>query len=88
MEECIIKKDTITLLKNVGAPQYAINAVEMLAKPVEVIVAKHGRWYDTGFYDAHKSPIYQCSYCRREVADYYIKNHKYCLHCGAQMDGE
>ena len=46
----------------------------------------HGKWINSGTYDAHKQPIYMCSACNGEVADYYIKKHKYCLHCGARME--
>ena len=48
----------------------------------------HGRWIETDYFDAHKVPIYECSACFQEVADHYIKCHKYCLHCGAKMDAE
>ena len=54
----------------------------------DVASVVHGRWLDTGYYGHSKSPIYMCSNCRKEVEDYYIKNHKFCLHCGARMDGE
>lgn len=49
---------------------------------------KHGKWLETDYFDAHKIPIYKCSVCFKEVADHYIKCHKYCLHCGAKMDLE
>lgn len=49
---------------------------------------KHGKWLETDYFDAHKVPIYKCSVCFREVADHYIKCHKYCLHCGTKMDLE
>ena len=55
---------------------------------LEVEPVVHGRWLDTGYYGHSKSPIYMCSNCRKEVEDYYIKNHKFCLHCGARMDGD
>lgn len=55
---------------------------------VDAEPARHGRWLETDYFDAHKVPIYQCSNCFREVADHYIKCHKYCLHCGAKMDLE
>ena len=45
----------------------------------------HGRWYDEDCFDAHGSPIYRCSVCNKTVADNYISEHKYCLHCGAEM---
>ena len=45
-----------------------------------------GRWLDLDCFDAHKQPCYMCSNCRNEVADNYIKQHKYCLHCGAKME--
>ena len=91
MEECIIKKDTITLLKNVGAPQYAINAVEALAKPVEVEPAKHGKWII-------RDGRVECNKCGSflglilldsddEFKDI-IWRQNYCYYCGAQMDGE
>lgn len=44
MEEYIVKKDTIDLLKNIGAPQYAINAVDVLVKPVEFVPLRHAYW--------------------------------------------
>ena len=47
----------------------------------------HGRWLDTDSLDAHYTPIYKCSQCWKDVADHYIKEHKFCLHCGARMDG-
>ena len=53
---------------------------------IEVQEVRHGKWFFTDFYDSHKNPIYQCSVCMKEVADHYIDNHKYCLHCGAKMD--
>lgn len=48
---------------------------------------RHGRWYEEDSTDAYGSPIYRCSHCNRTVADNYISLHKYCLHCGARMDG-
>ena len=83
MEECIIKKDTITLLKNVGAPQYAINAVDMLAKPVELVPLRHAYW--------EKMPSNgiggtgRCSNCKSSIYGYHTM--KYCPDCGALMDG-
>ncbi len=47
----------------------------------------HGCWIDTDKFDNFKTPIYQCSVCIKEVADNYIHLHKYCLHCGAKLDG-
>lgn len=47
-----------------------------------------GQWIDTETFDCHKLPIYQCSVCKKEVADYHINLHKYCLHCGTKMDGK
>lgn len=46
---------------------------------------RYGHWIDLDAYDIHHVPIYMCSDCFKEVADIYIKNHKYCLHCGAKM---
>lgn len=51
-------------------------------KPVQ-----HGKWIDTDTFDFHCVHIYQCSNCGKEVADDYIDNHKFCLHCGADMSG-
>ena len=53
----------------------------------DVDEVRHGRWLVTDSFDHHKTPIYQCSVCRKEVADNYINMHKHCLHCGAKMDG-
>ena len=53
----------------------------------DVASVVHGRWLDTDTFDFHCVHIYQCSNCRREVTDDYIDNHKFCLHCGAKMDG-
>lgn len=68
---------------------YAI-AKDLIRKaPVaDVAPVKHGRWLDTESLDAHYQPIYKCSECWKEVADYYIDNHKFCLHCGTRMDKE
>lgn len=66
---------------------YAI-AKDLIRKaPVaDVAPVKHGRWLDMDVLDAHYQPVYKCSVCGKEVADYYIDNHKYCLHCGTKMD--
>lgn len=48
----------------------------------------HGVWVFTDFYDRHHTPIFECSHYNKEVADYFIEKHNYCLHCGAKMDGE
>lgn len=53
----------------------------------DIVSVVHGRWYDEDSFDAHGSPIYRCSVCNKTVADNYISEHKYCLHCGALMDG-
>ena len=53
----------------------------------DVESVRHGRWIDMGVFDAHYQPVYQCSECNKQVADNYISCHKYCLHCGARMDG-
>lgn len=58
------------------------NAPAADVKPVQ-----HGKWIDTDTFDFHCVHIYQCSNCSKEVADNYIDNHKFCLHCGAKMDG-
>lgn len=44
-----------------------------------------GEWIKTGNFDQHYQPIYECSHCHREVADYFIAKHLFCLHCGADM---
>lgn len=54
----------------------------------DVVEVRHGRWLNTDSLDAHYSPIYKCSECWKDVADHYVGNHKYCLHCGARMDGK
>ena len=60
-------------------------AIEALSQPER----PKGRWIETGYYDNHYNPIYECSVCRENVADYRIHAHKFCLHCGADMrDGE
>ena len=56
-------------------------------KTIETEPVRHGRWLETDYFDAHKTPIYQCSVCWKEVADNYITLHNFCLHCGAKMDG-
>ena len=58
------------------------------APAADVAPVAHGRWLDTDTFDHHCVHIYQCSNCRKEVADDYIDNHKFCLHCGAKMEGD
>ena len=58
-----------------------------LIQAANVAEVRHGYWINTGTFDNHYTPIYQCSECWKEVADNYISNHKYCLHCGTKMDG-
>lgn len=52
----------------------------------DVQKVRHAKWVFTDMYDAHHIPIYECTNCHKEVADVFIKNHLYCLHCGAKMD--
>ena len=83
MEEYIVKKDTIDLLKNIGAPQYAINAVDVLAKPVEFVPLRHAYWEkmpSNGIGGTGK-----CSECGKSIYGYIAM--KYCPNCGAKMDG-
>ena len=54
----------------------------------DVAPVRHGKWIETGYYSRSKNPIYLCSVCHKEVEDRFIKNHKFCLHCGAKMDLE
>ena len=61
------------------------NIMNIPAADVAPVV--HGRWYDEDSFDFHGSPIYRCSVCNKTVADNYISFHKFCLHCGARMDG-
>lgn len=69
---------------NHSMPHHALKGLSAAdVKPV-----RHGRWLDMDTLDAHRQPIYQCSECRKEVADYYIDKHKFCLHCGTKMDKE
>lgn len=56
------------------------------APAADVEPVRHGKWIDTDTFDFHCVHIYQCSNCGKEVADDYISNHKFCLHCGAEMD--
>ncbi len=65
--------------------RYALSFAQTLST-ADVAEVKHGRWLDTGSFDHHYTPIYQCSVCLKEVADGYIYLHKSCLHCGAMMD--
>lgn len=68
---------------------YAIAKDLIRNAPVaDVAPVKHGVWYEEEGTDAYGSPIYRCSHCNRTVADYYISQHKFCLHCGAYMDKE
>ena len=53
----------------------------------DVVPVTHGEWIDTDCFDSHYQPIYECSHCHKQVADNYISYHKYCLHCGAKMNG-
>ena len=57
------------------------------APTADVAPVIHGRWYDEDSFDFHGSHIYRCSVCNKTVADDYISFHKFCLHCGAKMDG-
>lgn len=61
--------------------------------PTDVKPVVRGRWYDEDSFrltqqegGLHYSPIYRCSVCNKTVADYHISEHKYCLHCGAEME--
>ena len=82
MEEYIVKKDTIDLLKNIGAPQYAINAVDMFAEPVEFVPLRYAYWEkmpSNGIGGTGK-----CSECGKSIYGYMAM--KYCPNCGALMN--
>ena len=73
--------------------KFGHDAVEILSEiyaleSVDVAPVRHGKWIETGYYSCFKNPIYLCSACHKEVEDRYIKNHEFCLHCGAKMDLE
>lgn len=90
MSKEYIKRETIvTFLENMAASRYLIQCFESKEKfpAADVAPVVHGRWFDEDSFDAHSSPIYRCSVCNRTVADNYISCHKFCLHCGARMDG-
>ena len=54
----------------------------------DVVEVKHGKWVDTDCSGYLHNPIYECSVCHKQVEDYYIHKHNFCLHCGARMDGD
>lgn len=85
MAEYIEREAAKHVLEKAGAPAYAIHALD-LVKTSNVAPVVQGRWLDTGCYGESKNPIFVCSECRRGVEDYFIKNHKFCLHCGARME--
>lgn len=92
LEEIKIKANTLHNFRSLYTDQSARvldGLVEDIAKipTADVAPVKHGEWLDTDTFDFHCIHIYQCSNCRREVADDYISCHKFCLHCGAIMDG-
>ena len=68
--------------------EYSVEDCPYYIPAADVDEVRHGFWIDTDRFDSFKTPIYQCSKCWKEVADNYIKYHKYCLHCGTEMDGE
>ena len=72
-----------------GCDHMAVRVTNIMNIPAaDVVEVRHGKWLITDGFDYHKTPIYQCSVCNKEVADYYIELHKHCLHCGAKMDGK
>ena len=75
--------DEISKIHKVNAFNHYIKTLPT----ADVYEEVHGHWVNTDSFDHFKTPIYQCSVCVREVADNYIHLHKYCLHCGAKMDG-
>lgn len=88
MKEYIERDAAVAFLENMAASRYLIQCFENKEKfPIaDVEPVRHGRWLDMDSFDAHYQPIYQCSECRKQVADNYISYHKYCLHCGTKMD--
>jgi lipocalin len=94
MKEYICKEDLINYInEGLNTSKFGHDGVEIMAEieftpPADVVEVVHGKWIETGKFDAHYSPIYQCSACYKEVADNYISCHKHCLHCGAKMDKE
>lgn len=88
-KEYIERAAAVAFLENMAASRYLIQSFENKEKfpAVDVVPVRHGKWLDEGSFDAHYQPIYRCSECNKTVADYYISCHKFCLHCGALMDG-
>ena len=85
-----ITEDFLNANKNkLGYPSNKAPVYHMLKTltAADVTPVVHGRWYDENSFDFHGSPIYRCSVCNKTVADNYISFHKFCLHCGAKMDG-
>ena len=89
-KEYIERGTVVAFLENMAASRYLIQCFENKEKfpAADVEPVRHGRWLDEDSFDAHYQPIYRCSECNKTVADNYISFHKYCLHCGARMDGE
>ena len=82
MTNAFIPQDMDTCRAHALAKKLIANAPSADVAPVV-----HGRWLDEDSFDFHGSLIYRCSVCNGTVADNYISCHKFCLHCGAQMDG-
>lgn len=64
---------------------FAISVISAEVTPADVRPVVRAEWIETGYFDLYHQPIYECSHCHREVADNFIANHLFCLHCGADM---
>lgn len=85
--EALLEEDFTDIFVNSYDANVIFPNIIEAAPVADVEPVRHGIWINEDTFDAHYQPIYTCSNCHKSVADEFIHKHKYCLHCGAKMDG-
>ena len=93
MSEYISKESIVTLLEQYGYIDKEMERDLASIPSADVRPNIHGHWIDCGCmygYGNTSFRKYKCSVCREKVYEQpmNIKYHKFCLHCGANMDVE
>ena len=96
MAEYVKKDDVIAILRNLshgtynGIPVYSAEIDRAITdvydlEPEDVVPVRHGRWIKGGYVCGENA--YECSVCHETEWKPSASRMKYCMFCGAKMDG-
>ena len=90
MADYIKREDVYKAIENAGEGNNGFLADEIDAIPsADVVEVKHARWVRGKYHVAMgiTIPIIECSLCRAITPVTEVERWKYCIGCGARMDG-